>query len=115
MVPTKKAKKTPYELWKWRKSSYKYLRMWGCLSKVAIPPPKTVNIGPKTVDCIFIEYAHNSNAYRFLVHESNILDIYKNTIMESRNVSLFENVFPCKSKEELSSSKRMLETIDENS
>ena len=82
---------------------------------MAIPLPKKVKIRPKTVDCIFIGYAHNHAAYRFFVHESNILDIHKNTIMESRNASLFENVFPCKSKEELSSSKRVFETINENS
>ena len=102
-VPKKKAEKTPYELWKGRKPSYTYLRMWGCLAKVAVPPPKKVKIGPKTIDCIFIGYAHNSNAYRFLVYESNIPDIHKNTIMESRNASFFEDVFPCKSKEEPSS------------
>ena len=113
-VPKKKADKTPYELWKGRKSSYKYLRMWGCLAKVAVPPPKRVRIGLKTIDCIFIGYAHNCNAYRFLVYESNIPDIHKNTIMESRNASFFEAVFPYKSKEMSSSSKRMLETINEN-
>ncbi|WJZ90328.1 hypothetical protein VitviT2T_009480 [Vitis vinifera] len=102
-VPKKKAEKTPYELWKGRKPSYTYLRMCGCLAKVAVPPPKKVKIGPKTIDCIFIGYAHNSNAYRFLVYESNIPDIHKNTIMESRNASFFEDVFPCKSKEEPSS------------
>ncbi|WJZ97445.1 hypothetical protein VitviT2T_016048 [Vitis vinifera] len=113
-VPKKKAEKTPYELWKGRKPSYTYLRMWGCLAKVAVPPPKKVKIGPKTIDCIFIGYAHNSNAYRFLVYESNIPDIHKNTIMESKNASFFEDVFPCKSKEEPSSSKRMLESQDQN-
>ncbi|WKA09039.1 hypothetical protein VitviT2T_026717 [Vitis vinifera] len=113
-VPKKKAEKTSYELWKGRKPSYTYLRMWGCLAKVAVPPPKKVKIGPKTIDCIFIGYAHNSNAYRFLVYESNIPDIHKNTIMESRNASFFEDVFPCKSKEEPSSSKRMLESQDQN-
>ena len=107
-------KKTPYELWKERKPSYKYLRAWGCLAKVAFPPPKNVKIRPKTIDCIFIGYAHNSNAYRFLVHESNITDIQKNTIIESRNESFFEDVFPCNSKEKPSSSKRMLETAGEN-
>ena len=35
--------------------------------------------------------------------------------MESRNASLFENVFPYGSKEKPSSSKRVLETIHENS
>ena len=45
----------------------------------------------------------------------NISNIHKNKIMESRNASFFEDVFPCKSKEEPSSSKRVLETINENS
>ena len=35
--------------------------------------------------------------------------------MESRNASFFENVFPYGSKEKPSSSKRVLETIHENS
>ena len=60
---------------------------------MAIPPPKKVKIGPKTVDYIFIGYAHNRSAYRFLVHKSNIPDIHKNMIMESRNTSFFEDVF----------------------
>ena len=77
----------------------------GCLAKVAVPLPKKVKIGPKTIDCIFIGYAHNSSAYRFLVHESKISDIHKNTIMESRNALFFEHVFPCRSKEESSSLK----------
>ena len=59
--------------------------MWGCLAKVATPPPKKVKIGSKTIDCIFIGYAHNNNVYQFLVYESNIPDIHKNMIMASRN------------------------------
>ena len=70
---------------------------------MAIPPPKKVKIGPKTIDCIFIGYAHNSNASRFLVHELNITDIHKNMIMELRNALFFEDVYPCNSKEEPSS------------
>ena len=114
-VPKKKAEKTPYELWKGMKPSYKYLRVWGCLAKVAVPLPKKVRIGPKTIDCIFIGYAHNSAAYRFLVYEYNIKDIHQNTIMELRNASLFEDVFPYRSKKKPSSSKRVLETIHDNS
>ncbi|KAI3503228.1 hypothetical protein L1887_31667 [Cichorium endivia] len=73
--------------------------------KVVIPNPKVVKIGPKTVDCIFIGYAQNSSAYRFLLHDSKILDIHKGTIMESRNTSFFETVFPCLDKVETSASK----------
>lgn len=39
-VPRKKVNKTPYEMWKCRKLTYSYLRMWRCLSKVVVPPPK---------------------------------------------------------------------------
>ena len=102
-VPKKKAETTSYELWRGQQSSYKYLRVWGCLAKIAVPPPKKVKMGPKTIDFIFISYAHNSTAYRFLVHELNIPYIHKNTIMEPMNASFFENVFPCKSREESSS------------
>ena len=35
--------------------------------------------------------------------------------MELRNASFFEDVFPCRSKEEPSSSKQMFETFNENS
>ena len=91
--------KTPYELWFGRKSSYKYLKVWGCLAKVMVPTPKKMKIGPKFVDCIFIEYAQNSSAYRFLVYKSNNLDIHKNTIIESKNTSIFEHIFPYINKE----------------
>ena len=66
----------------------------GCLAKVAVPKPKKVKVGPKTIDYVFIGYAHNSNAYGFLVHKSEIPYIHVNTIIESRDASFFENIFP---------------------
>ncbi|GKB81203.1 retrotransposon protein, putative, ty1-copia subclass [Tanacetum coccineum] len=99
LCPRKEKEETPYELWMGRKPSYQYLRVWGCLAKVVVPTPKAQKIGPKSVDCIFIGYAKNNTAYRFIVHESKNPDIQKNTIMESRNASFFENIFPCLSKE----------------
>ncbi|KAD4179829.1 hypothetical protein E3N88_28420 [Mikania micrantha] len=103
-IPFKKKDVTPYELWMGRKPSYKYLKVWGCLAKVVVPPPKVQRIGPKTVDCVFIGYAHHSSAYRFLVYDSKNPEIHNNTIMESRNASFFEEVFPCLKKELPSSS-----------
>ena len=84
--------------------------MWGCLAKVAVPIPKKVKIGPKIVDCVFIGDAHNSSAYRFLIHKSEIIDMHANTIIESRNASFFENVFPYKSTHKSNSSKRTHDT-----
>ena len=68
----------------------------GCLAKIPVPPPKKVKLGPKTVDCYYLGPAQNSSAYRFLVFKSDINDIHVNTIMESRDASFFEDVFPHK-------------------
>ena len=90
-------------MWKGRPPSYKYLKVWEFLAKVEVPIPKKTKVGPKTVDCVFIGYAQNSSAYRFLTYKSKIPDINVNTIIESRNVVFFEHVFPYKKGQELSS------------
>jgi hypothetical protein len=95
-VPNKNKKKTPYEEWVERKPSLSYLRTWGCLVKVNIPIPKKRKLGPKTVDCIFLVYAQWSIGYRFLVVKSEVPDMHVDTIMESRDATFFENMFPIK-------------------
>ena len=93
-----------------------------CLAKVAIPDLKKVKIGPKTIDCIFIGYAENSSAYRFLVHKSDKSEVHVNTIIESRNPSFLKNIFPCKSAQVIIIPKRthdiafdnILELVEEN-
>ena len=67
--------------------------MWGCLAKVLAPLPKKTKLGAKTMDCIFISYALNSSAYKFLVHKSEIPDISVNMIIESRDAVFFEDIF----------------------
>ncbi|GJU35661.1 retrovirus-related pol polyprotein from transposon TNT 1-94 [Tanacetum coccineum] len=74
-------------------------------AKVVVPTPKAKKIGPKSVDFIFIGYDKNSSVYCFIVHDSNNPNIQKNTVMESRNASFFENIFPCLTKETGSSSR----------
>ena len=49
------------------------------------------------------------------MYKSEILDKHKNTIMESTNASFFEYIFPCKSNEGPSLSKRMYKTMNEDS
>ena len=61
-VPHSKTNVIPYEKWKGRKLNMKYFKVWGCLSKIQVPIPKRVKIGPKTVDCVFIGYVTNSKA-----------------------------------------------------
>ena len=100
-IPPKRTNQTTYELWKGHKPSYNYLKIWGCLAKVAVPIPKKTKIGPKTVNCVFIGYANNSSAYRFLICKSDIPDMHVNTIIESRNASFFEHIFPYRKNEDV--------------
>jgi len=93
-IPYKGSDKTPYELWQGRKPSLKYLKVWGCLAIVVVPLNKKRKLGPQSVDCVFLGYAHCSAAYRFLVVRSEVSDITVNSIMESRDATFFEDVFP---------------------
>lgn len=86
-VPHKRLDKTPYELWKGFAPNLNFLKVWGCLAKVALPDFKRTNVGTKTFDCVFIGYAQNSAAYRFL-------RLNDNSICESRNAEFFEQEFP---------------------
>jgi hypothetical protein len=95
-VPTKNKEKTPYEEWEVRKPSLFYLRTWGCLTKVNVPKTKKCKLGPKSVDCFFLGYAHRSIGYRFLVVSSKVSVMLVDTIMESRDATFFESIFPMK-------------------
>ena len=78
---------------------------------VLAPQPKKTKWGAKIIDCIFIGYALNNSAYRFLVHKSEIPDIHANMIIESRDVVFFEDIFPNKREEEKTSGKRTHEIV----
>lgn len=81
---------------------------WIASGRVFFPPL------PKTIDSIFISYAHDSSAYWFLLYEWNILDIHKNLIIELRNASVSEHVFPYKLKNDSTSIKWTDEDINED-
>jgi len=70
--------------------------VWGCLARVKILENKRKKIGLKTADEIFIRYASDNNANRFLIINSEISDISKNTIVEARDAHYFENIFHIK-------------------
>lgn len=59
-----------------------------------MPQQKKRKLGPKTVDCVFLGYARNSAAYRFLVLRSETSEIAVNTVIESRDATFFESIFP---------------------
>ena len=98
-VPPRNQEETPYEGWQGRKPNLSFLRTWGCLTKVHVLLPKKRKLDPKTVDCVFLGYAKNSIAYRFLVVKSEMSDIATNVTMESCDAIFFEHVFPMRTNE----------------
>jgi hypothetical protein len=68
-----------------------------------VPINKKCKLCPKIVDCVFWGYAHHSIVYRFLVIKLEIPDVHVNTFLDSRNVTLFENIFPMKKLYDMSS------------
>jgi len=52
------------------------------------------------MDCIFISFALNNSAYSFLVHKSEIPNIYINMIFELRDDVFFEDIVLFKLKED---------------
>ena len=92
-TPNRNEETTPYEDWVGRKPSLSYLHTWGCLAKVNIPISKKRKLGPKIVDCVFLGYAHQSIAYRFLVVKSKVPDMHVDIIMESHDATFFRTYF----------------------
>jgi hypothetical protein len=72
------------------------LRAWGYLAKVNVPTCKKRKLRQKTVDYVFLGYANNSVAYRFLVIKSEFPDVHVNTLTESRDATFFKEIFPMK-------------------
>jgi hypothetical protein len=98
----KNKEKTPDAEWIGRKLLLSYLRTWGCLAKVNVSINKKCKLGRKTVDCVFLGYAHHSITYRFLVIKLEIPDVHVDIFLESRDVTFFENIFPMKSSYDMS-------------
>jgi hypothetical protein len=75
------------------KLNLSYLQTWGYLAKVNVPISKKRKFGPKTVDCVFLDYAIHSVGYRFLIINSGVPDMVVGIIMKSKDAVFFENEF----------------------
>ncbi|KAL8096682.1 hypothetical protein AgCh_037602 [Apium graveolens] len=64
--------------------------------EVLVPEHKRKKLGPKTVDCIFLGYLETTTTMRFLVLKSDLDGIMANTIVEFRDATFFEDVYPMK-------------------
>jgi hypothetical protein len=60
-----------------------------------VPACKKRKLGQKSL-AVFLGYAHNSVAYRFLVIKSEFPNVYVNILTESRDATFFKDIFPMK-------------------
>nr|GFA89088.1 retrovirus-related Pol polyprotein from transposon TNT 1-94 [Tanacetum cinerariifolium] len=89
-IPKSKSKTSPYELMKIKPPSLSYFGSWGCLAYVRIPDPKRIKLASRAYECLFIRYALNSKAYRFV-------DLKSHVILESNDADFHEHEYPFKS------------------
>ena len=85
-IPSKKTKTSPYEIWKGRKPSLNYLKLWGYLAYYRVPNPIRTKLRPRALKSMFIEYAKNSKSYR-------LLDLESNVIIQSRDIKFLDTSF----------------------
>lgn len=70
-----------------------------------VPKHKRKKLGLETVDIVFLDYAKNNHAYKFLVIKFEISGLDVNTILELRDATFFKDAFLVKigSSQQLSS------------
>nr|GEZ26607.1 hypothetical protein [Tanacetum cinerariifolium] len=85
MVPTKKVKKTPYEVWHGKAPKLSYLKFWGCEAFVKRDTlTKPDKLEPRSIKCIFVGYLKEMIGYSFYYPPEN-------KVLVARNAEFFEN------------------------
>lgn len=79
--------KTPYTLWKNKKPTVDYFRVFGCLAYVFIRKDKREPFGAHSRKCIFLGYAHGKKAWKFW-------DLIERKLFESSHAQFDERCFP---------------------
>ena len=69
LVPSKSVPKTPMEFWSGRKSSLKYLHIWGCLTHVLKGKPDKLEL--KLEVCLIVGYPKETRGYLFYSRKDN--------------------------------------------
>ncbi|POM69720.1 LOW QUALITY PROTEIN: Integrase catalytic core protein [Phytophthora palmivora] len=78
---------TPCELWRGKKPSLKYIKVFGCAAFALIPEPHRNKLEPRAKLCMFVGLPQNKKGYR-------LLSTTENRIVYSRDVTFKEDTFP---------------------
>ncbi|GJY91981.1 retrotransposon protein, putative, ty1-copia subclass [Tanacetum coccineum] len=82
MIPTKKVKRTPYEIWHGKAPKLSYLRVWGC--EALVKRDTLDKLDPRSIKCVFVGYPKEMMGYYFYYP-------LENKIFVARNAEFFEN------------------------
>nr|GEX75635.1 hypothetical protein [Tanacetum cinerariifolium] len=85
MVPSKKVKKTPYEVWHGKAPKLSYLKVWGCealINRDTLTKPDKLE--PRSVKYIFVGYPQETMGYSFYYPPEN-------KVLVARNVKFLKN------------------------
>nr|GFC97121.1 zinc finger, CCHC-type [Tanacetum cinerariifolium] len=89
IVPTKKVKKTPYEVWHGQAPKLSYLKVWGCEALVKRDTlTKPDKLEPRSIKCIFIGYLKETMGYSFYYTPENKVLVARNAEFLENNTSL---------------------------
>ena len=88
-VPCKVVQKTPFELWRGRKTSLRHLHVWGCATEIRYYNPQEKKLDAKTINGYFIGYPEKSKGFRFysLNHTTRIIESGNARLVENDEVS----------------------------
>lgn len=93
-IPTNNKEITPIKEWGKKKKSQCFLTCeHGVVWTKLLPINKKHKLRSKIVDCLFLGYTFHIVGYRFLIVNSGE---HVRTIMKSRDITFFENIFPIK-------------------
>jgi hypothetical protein len=53
-----------------------YFKVWGCAACYKIYNPQWTKLGPRGLKSVFVGYAQNSEAYKLLDLEANVINLY---------------------------------------
>nr|GEV25553.1 hypothetical protein [Tanacetum cinerariifolium] len=84
LVPTKKVSKTPFEMWKGKRSSLRHIKILGC--DVYVRREAQYKLEARSKKCLFIGYQEESFGYLFYKPKDNVVFVARKEVFLDREM-----------------------------